>query len=307
MSDLTQRRGKIARLPRSVRDQLNIRLDDGQEADQILPWLNDLPEVRQIITERFGGAPISAQNLSAWRQGGFQEWLLHSQFLDIAEHMREHVEELNGVIDAGARGLHHTVADYMVTQLSVGFAAFLATWDGATLNAETGALLKLGQFIIKLQRAVYLSERAALELPGLRRKAERKDMQAREANAAFIDYCREHKRQDGTVPSPFEVYSREKNKPEAPPRPSRPKPQSKSPHQEGGAPRRPKSPHPKVQSSSIKVNKGSSAKQASPSKSTEPPIVERVEFGKTTPSPSNASSLSSAVPEQQVPPLISPK
>jgi hypothetical protein len=30
-----QRRGKIARLPRSVRDQLNVHLDDGQGAEQI--------------------------------------------------------------------------------------------------------------------------------------------------------------------------------------------------------------------------------------------------------------------------------
>jgi hypothetical protein len=282
MSDLTQRRGKIARLPRSVRDQLNIRLDDGQEADQILPWLNDLPEVRQIIAERFNGAPVSAQNLSAWRQGGFQEWLLHCQFLDIAEHMREHVEELNGVIDAGARGLHHTVADYMVTQLSVRFAAFLAQWDGTTLNAEMGALLKLGQFIIKLQRAVYQAEKAALELPGLRRKAERKDMQAREAHAAFIAYCYENVREDGTVPSPYEVYSKEKDKPETAVRPCRPEPQSKSTHRQGGAPRRPKSSRPKVQSSSIKVNKGSIAKQPSSSQSTEPAITENVQFGKVT-------------------------
>jgi hypothetical protein len=282
MSDLTQRRGKIARLPRSVRDQLNIRLDDGQEADQILPWLNDLPEVRQIITERFDGAPISAQNLSAWRQGGFQEWLLHCQFLDIAEHMREHVEELNGVINAGARGLHHTVADYMVTQISVRFAAFLAQWDGTTLNAEMDALLKLGQFIIKLQRAVYQSERAALELPGLRRKAERKDMQAREAHAAFIAYCYENVREDGTVPSPDEVYSKKNAKPEAPPLPSRPKPQSKSPHREGGAPRRPKSSRPKVQSSSIKVNQGSPSNQDSRPKSTEPPMSEHIEHLNST-------------------------
>jgi hypothetical protein len=80
-----QRRGKIARLPRSVRDQLNLRLDDGWDAGQILPWLNDLPEVREVLARHFNGASISPQNLSAWRQGGFNEWLLFHQFLESVE------------------------------------------------------------------------------------------------------------------------------------------------------------------------------------------------------------------------------
>src|SRR5580704_6402933 len=90
-----QRRGKIARLPRSIRDQLNVRLDDGQDAEQILPWLNILPEVQKTLAKHFNGAPVSAQNLSGWRQGGFQEWLLHRQYIESAIHMSEHVEQLN--------------------------------------------------------------------------------------------------------------------------------------------------------------------------------------------------------------------
>jgi hypothetical protein len=152
-----------------------------------------------------------------------------------------------------------------------------------------GALLKLGQFIIKLQRAVYQSERAALELPRLRRVAERKDMQAREAHAAFIAYCYENVREDGTVPSPDEVYSKKNAKPEAPPLPSRPEPQRKSPHREGGAPRRPQSPRPKVQSSSIKVNKGSPSNQNSRRKSTEPPMSEHIEHPNSTNHPPSGS------------------
>src|SRR5580704_11525472 len=93
-SILSQRRGKIARLPREVREQLNVRLDDGLEADQILPWLNDLPDVREVIAERFNGVPISPQNLSAWRQGGFREWLLQRELFDTAVHVREHLEEI---------------------------------------------------------------------------------------------------------------------------------------------------------------------------------------------------------------------
>ncbi len=145
---LSQRRGKIARLPRAIREQLNCRLDDGLEASEILPWLNDLPEVRQIVIQRFNGVPISPQNLSAWRQGGFQEWLLQRELFDSASHMCEHVQELQEIIGSDSPDdVPHTLADYMVTQLSVRFAAFLGRWDGNPSNEQIGQLLKSGNWL----------------------------------------------------------------------------------------------------------------------------------------------------------------
>jgi hypothetical protein len=67
--------GKIARLPNDIREQLNQRLLDGQPADVILPWLNDLPLVKAILAAQFDGAPISRQNLDKWRHGGYRDWL----------------------------------------------------------------------------------------------------------------------------------------------------------------------------------------------------------------------------------------
>ena len=160
---LSHRRGKIARLPRAVREQLNVRLDDGQEAAEILPWLNDLPEVRQIISERFNGTPVSPQNLSAWRQGGFQEWLLHRELLDSAAHMREHVAELNEEIASDSPdGIPHPLADYMVATLTVRFAGFLGRWNGGPGDVQLATLLKVGQFILRLQQAAYRAEKEAL-------------------------------------------------------------------------------------------------------------------------------------------------
>jgi hypothetical protein len=55
---MNPRNGKIAHLPRSIRDLLNDRLDRSQPASQILPWLNALEEVREIIKGEFEGIPI---------------------------------------------------------------------------------------------------------------------------------------------------------------------------------------------------------------------------------------------------------
>jgi hypothetical protein len=252
-----QRRGKIARLPRSIRDQLNVRLDDGQDADQILPWLNDLPEVREVLAKHFNGANISPQNLSGWRQGGFQEWLLHRQYLDSAIHMTEHVERLDNEFSTNPYGTYRTLADYMITQISIRMAGALVRWKNDGANVEMNMLLKLGQFVIKLQKAAHLAERQALELPRLRRKVEEEELQHREALKAFIAHCYENVDENGNIPSPWEV-ERKKAK-------------------EAAAQKPPvRSTRPEAQSKPVKVDKASRPNQAERPESTEPPVVEYV-------------------------------
>src|SRR5262245_9564361 len=76
------RRGKIGRLPRTVRNEVCRRLDDGHTAAQILPWLNELESTKRVLAELFEGKPVTAQNLSEWRAGGFAEWLNNQERCD---------------------------------------------------------------------------------------------------------------------------------------------------------------------------------------------------------------------------------
>ena len=73
------RTGKIARLPKNIRDQLNHRLQNGQQGPEILAWLNALPTVHRVLRAHFAGQPILQQNLSQWRQGGYADWLRHQE------------------------------------------------------------------------------------------------------------------------------------------------------------------------------------------------------------------------------------
>ena len=68
------RRGKIARLPRHIREELNRRLENGEQAIRLVEWLNTLPEVKEILKSDFGDHPITDGNLSEWKNGGFLEW-----------------------------------------------------------------------------------------------------------------------------------------------------------------------------------------------------------------------------------------
>jgi len=258
MSD--QRRGKIARLPRSIRDQLNVRLDDGQDADQILPWLNDLPEVREVLARHFNGASISPQNLSAWRQGGFNEWLLFHQFIESAERMTDYADDLNQQLDPDSPDtVPRKLADSMLTHLSARLAAFIAGWDGAATSPEMEALLKLTQFVIKLQRAICQTERHDSDLRGRSRFQPSLQDRLREAGATLSEY-REWMGLKKPVKPGTSKEDRELLKKRAANRASSHQSQSKQ----------------------VKVDKGSPADQAAPPKSTQPPVVENVPLANVT-------------------------
>jgi hypothetical protein len=75
---------KISTLPREIRDQLNRRIDDGQNSAIILPWLNALPTVQEILAAEFDSMPVSRQNLADWRKGGFRDWVDRRDILELA-------------------------------------------------------------------------------------------------------------------------------------------------------------------------------------------------------------------------------
>lgn len=75
MSDERSGVGKIERLPYELREQVCRKLRDGETGAKICTWLNSLPEVLQVLDEHFGEQPISPQNLSAFKQGGYRKWI----------------------------------------------------------------------------------------------------------------------------------------------------------------------------------------------------------------------------------------
>lgn len=103
------RKGKIARLPLAIREELNRRLLEGQSGSKILPWLNELPEVKAALEEDFEGLAVRDQNLSEWRKGGFAEWLTRREKLDTTRELAQFAAELtkagNGSLSDGAAAI----------------------------------------------------------------------------------------------------------------------------------------------------------------------------------------------------------
>jgi hypothetical protein len=109
--------GKIARLPRKIRDELNLRLENGEPAGSILPWLNALPEVKAILADRFASSPVSQQNLTNWRQGGYQQWREDRQHHDLVRALVQHAGEITDL--PGAPGFARQLSTLFLAELAV--------------------------------------------------------------------------------------------------------------------------------------------------------------------------------------------
>ena len=77
--------GKIVRLPRGIREQLNQRLDNDDPPGELLEWLNAMPEVQSVLASEFAGRPLNKQNISDWRKHGFREWQMRRAALQFAQ------------------------------------------------------------------------------------------------------------------------------------------------------------------------------------------------------------------------------
>jgi hypothetical protein len=185
------RNGKIARLPWSIRDILNRRLRDGEPGKSLVEWLNSLPEVQEVLAEEFGGRPINEQNLSEWKQGGYEDWLQHQETRAWVQELASQSEELEE--EAG----DFSVADWLSAPLAVALGGWLQT---AAVKAsedpkQAQMLLGIARELTLLRRADHSEQRLRLERERweeeqeAKRQAEleklRRDVQASEAVAEF--------------------------------------------------------------------------------------------------------------------------
>jgi len=117
---MATRNGKIANLPNDIREQLNLRLLEGEPGRELTAWLNALPTVQSILDSQFNASPISEVNLTLWRQGGYLQWLTERECFDSARALAD------GDCDLAITGLS---AERLLNVLTVRFGQLLMRWD----------------------------------------------------------------------------------------------------------------------------------------------------------------------------------
>ena len=114
------RNGKIANLPNDIREQLNLRLLEGETGRELAAWLNALPEVQSVLASQFNGSPVSEVNLTHWRQGGYLQWLMEREFFDSARALADGDRHLTGA---------SLSAERLLSILTLRFGQLLLYWD----------------------------------------------------------------------------------------------------------------------------------------------------------------------------------
>jgi hypothetical protein len=152
------RTGKIAHLPNELREQLNRRLQNGEPGKAILKWLNSLPEVQTILKAQFKGHPVSPSNLTEWKQGGYLDWQVRQDALQLAASLR----------DESALG-DKALTEQFTRKLAQWVAIQYAASAQALVAAETDPQIKWSRLrhlcadVCRLRRGYLLAERLEVE------------------------------------------------------------------------------------------------------------------------------------------------
>lgn len=122
-------------------------MHDGQRGPQLLPWLNAMPAVLEVLDQHWGEEPITAQNLSDWRQGGYQDWLRKREKIETTKQLAEYCRTM-GEAGAGQFGLPAALAGGAMM-------AALEDFDADTLKMllaeKPGKLMEMMGAIAQLQ------------------------------------------------------------------------------------------------------------------------------------------------------------
>jgi hypothetical protein len=169
------RKGKIARLPRDIRDQLNRRLHDGGQGKRLVGWLNALPEVQAVMAAEFAGRPIREQNISEWRKGGYSDWLAQQEALDVVRRVTADADDLQ---QGATEPLTDKLAPWIVARHFVAAKA-LAGENG---QVDWKLLRELCNDVVALRRGDHYAERLRIE----RQRLEHECARGREQSEAEI-------------------------------------------------------------------------------------------------------------------------
>jgi len=189
--------GKIANLPSEIRDELNYRINEGEEGVQLVAWLNAKPEVVEVIHERFDGLPISEQNLSEWRKRGYKKWLAHHHMVDEVDALSENAEVIAETgIDCEKLLLTLTAAYAQMIQCWITTPADEMTYKLAVYKNLTNGVIALRR--AEIQKVRLEIERERLEL--LREK--RRDKSASSSSSTLNASTESASRETATSSSP---------------------------------------------------------------------------------------------------------
>jgi len=156
-----RRTGKVARLPKERRDVVNMMLQDGASYEQIIAALGE------------AGRELNEVNLSAWKAGGYEDWLKEQGQLEDMRAKREFAFDIvksnqgTNIHEAGmqlaASQLYELVMDFDLSALKT-----LLQEKPENYAEIVNALTKLSKGALEIQKYKDAMAKAQKELAKLR-------------------------------------------------------------------------------------------------------------------------------------------
>jgi len=115
--------------------------------------------VKFVLALRFEGRPITEQNLSDWKAGGYEDWLAEEALRAQAEAWAENMGEMAG---AG----NGCLSEHLAQVLSLWFAGLLSGWNGEVTDEferRERVLGRLRRSILAMRRSEQEANRFAVE------------------------------------------------------------------------------------------------------------------------------------------------
>lgn len=189
------RTGKIARLPHEIREEVNHRIEDGEPAAPLLKWLNARPGVWDVLWEHFEGRAITEQNLSEWRQRGYQEWQRRRETRELAREFIHEAEELEHEVG------ETTLTDRLTETVALSLARVLRE---TVNNGEAGperqaAVVAIAREFSRLRRGDHMMHRLRVE------EAEREEAEWEDSVQEFVESYEEIARKEAWIKASYSV------------------------------------------------------------------------------------------------------
>src|SRR5438128_1617417 len=132
------RNGKVARLPKAIRDQINLLLRDGLSYRAIIKKLGD--DAREL----------TLNNLSEWKRGGYVDWL---EELHWAEQLRAQQESALELLRSQDEiKFNQVILQIGLTQICQTLRAFSPATLSGMVNGDLSAFTRLLNSLARLSR-----------------------------------------------------------------------------------------------------------------------------------------------------------
>src|SRR5260221_7863665 len=188
MTKHNTRTGKIARLPHEIRAELNRRLQDGEQGKSLIQWLNAHPLVQETLNDIIASRAINDQNLTEWKQGGYQDWLRQDESRALIQSLADQHKDLNNLADGA------DISDRFAGALSVEFIAITKKLleDKTGLTERWHCLREVLHELSLMRRDDHRATNTSIKRDRWQRQVEREDLQdltreAQDAKQRLID------------------------------------------------------------------------------------------------------------------------